>query len=107
MHALQRLRQAGPLQEMWRDHLLAGAHADVDAFDECVLVSLYPEANTACVAAFDAYYACLTDRRTFHAWTLDALVANLMTRTRASWVRQFHARYLDLDRLPELREGRR
>ena len=98
--ALQPLRQAGPLQQMWRDHLLAGAHANVDAFDDAIFVFLYPEANTACVGAVDAYHACLTDHRTFQAWTLDALVRNLMTRTDASWVRQFHKRYLDFDSLP-------
>lgn len=98
--SLQRLREPGALQQMWRDHLLVGAHADVDAFDDDIFVFLYPEVNTACAAAVDAYDTCLTDHRTFQAWTLDAVVANLMVRTRAGWVRQFHARYLDLDRLP-------
>ena len=98
--ALPRLQQPGPLQQMWRDHLLAGAHADVDGFDDAAFVFLYPEVNTACVAAVEAYQACLTNRRTFQAWTLDALVACLMRLTDAQWVPQFRARYLDLNRLP-------
>lgn len=99
--ALPRLHEAGPLQQMWRDHLLAGAHGDVDGFADGIFVFLYPELNTACAAAVAAYETCLTDTRTFQAWTLDAFVARLMARTGANWVRQFHARYLDLDRLPK------
>ena len=98
--ALARLQQAGPLQQMWRDHLLVGAHAHVDRFDDAAFVFLYPEVNTACAAAAAAYQAVLTDRGTFLAWTLDAFVACLMSLTDAQWVRQFHARYLDLGRLP-------
>ena len=98
--ALPRLRQAGPLQQMWRDHLLVGAHAHVDAFDNAAFVFLYPEVNTACAAAVKAYQAGLSDRRTFLAWTLDAFVACLMSLTDAQWVRQFHTRYLDFSRLP-------
>ena len=98
--ALECLQKPGPLQQMWRDHLLAGAHADVDGFDDAIFVFLYPEVNTPCAVAVDAYQGYLTDRRTFQAWTLDAFVASLMSHTNAQWVRQFHTRYLDLNRLP-------
>ena len=37
-----------PLQQIWRDHLLAGAHRSVDGFDEGIFVFLYPQGNTAC-----------------------------------------------------------
>lgn len=98
--ALARLRQPGPLQQMWRDHLLVGADRIVDGFDAGAFVFLYPEANTACAAAAAEYRNCLRDRTSFHAWTIDALAACLMFNSDAPWIRQFYARYLDLGRLP-------
>ena len=100
--ALPRLRKAGPLQQMWRDHLLVGVHAHEGAFDDAAFVFLYPEVNTDCCKAVEAYQAGLTDRRTFLPWTLDAIVACLMSLTDKEWVRQFHFRYLDLDRLRKM-----
>ena len=100
--ALPRFKKTGPLQQMWRDHLLVGAHARMDTFDDAAFVFLYPDANTACVAAVGAYQAGLTDRRTFLPWTLDAFVACLTSLTDAQWVRQFHTRYLGFNRLPPI-----
>ena len=97
--SLPLLRGGGRLQQVWRDHLLVGAHALNEGWDG-VFVLLYPEANTACAAAVEDYTACLSDTRTFQAWTLDALVACLMRRTDAQWVRDFRTRYLDMSRLP-------
>ena len=74
---LATLRQAGPLQQMWRDHLLVGAHHKVDGFDDACFVFLYPEVNTACAAAVAAYRHCLSDARTFEAWTLETFVSGL------------------------------
>ena len=96
---LPRLRQPGPLQQMWRDHLLVGAHKRVDQFNDAIFIFLYPEVNTACATAAGAYRKCLSDHRTYDAWTLDTLTACLMSHTDAAWVQQFYARYLDLDRL--------
>ena len=35
-----------PLQQVWRDHLLAGIHRIADGFEEGFFVFLYPEKNT-------------------------------------------------------------
>ena len=59
--ALPLLRQPGKLQQMWRDHLLVGAHRIVDKFDEAHWVFLYPEANTACSEAVIEYRNSLSD----------------------------------------------
>ena len=69
------LRKAGPLQQMWRDHLLAGAHRCVDGFDDGFFAFLFPAVNDACSAAVAAYSHCLNDVRTFAAWTLDGFVS--------------------------------
>ena len=98
--ALATLRRPGPLQQMWRDHLLVGSHREVDGFDESCFVFLYPEVNTACSSAVKSYTSCLSDLDTFAAWTLDDFVACLARHTDAEWVRLFRERYLDLSRLP-------
>ena len=98
--ALGQLRQPGPLQQMWRDHLLVGAHWMNDGFDAGTFVFLYPEVNTVCASAASEYQNCLRDQTSFIAWTIDAFVACLMFNSDARWIRQFYARYLDLGRLP-------
>ena len=97
---LATLRQAGPLQQMWRDHLLVGAHRQVDGFADACFVVLYPEVNTPCAQAVAAYRQCLSDARTFEAWTLETFVSRLRKHTDADWVQLFYDHYLDLSRLP-------
>ena len=101
---LEKLRQsrqkADGLQQMWRDHLLMGAHREVDGFDDACSVLLYPAVNTTCEAAVADYRHCLSDAGTFEAWTLEAFVACLRQHTDAAWGRLFYDRYLDLSRLP-------
>ncbi len=98
--AAARLR-AKPLQQVWRDHLLVGAHHHVDGFDDAFFAFLYPEGNTACVSAVGAYAGCLTDARSFQGWTLEGLVGALQAVSSASWLAEFHDRYLDVGRLPQ------
>ena len=94
------LRKPGPLQQMWRDHLLVGAHRMVDRFDEADFVFVYPEINTACSRAVELYRSCLVDCDTFEAWTLDRFVDCLARHSDAEWIALFHDRYLNMDRLP-------
>ena len=96
------LREPGSLQQMWRDHLLVGAHRKVNCFDEGTFVFLYPEVNDACSAAVADYRTCLKDRATFVAWTLDDFVACLRRHTEDDWVEAFYDRYLNLERLPAI-----
>ena len=102
---LDRLRQVGcrrvdGLQQMWRDHLLMGAHRQEDGFADACSVFLYPAVNTTCETAVAAYRQCLSDDRTFEAWTIESFVSCLRQRTDAEWVQLFYDRYLDLSRLP-------
>ena len=97
-------RRLGPkssLRELWRNHLLVGAHKIVDGFDAGAFVLLYPEVNTVYAAAACEYRNCLKrDQTSFIAWTIDALAASLMSYSDARWIRQFYKRYLELGRLP-------
>lgn len=89
-----------PLQQVWRDHLLVGAHQLVDGFEDALFVFLHPEGNTACSAVVQDYSQCLRDSRSFEGWTLERLVGHLMDHSDAEWVRAVHHRYLDFSRLP-------
>ncbi len=97
---LDLLREPGSLQQMWRDHLLVGAHRKVNGFAEGTFVFLYPAVNQACSVAVAAYRSCLKKRGTFAAWTLDDFVTCLRQHTDEDWVEVFYDRYLNLDRLP-------
>lgn len=96
-----------PLQQVWRDHLLAGSMLLPDAglgFSEGRFVFLYPRPNIPCQRAVDAYRECLSDSATFDAWTLEGLVADLRSEQVGSWVELVDARYLDWDRVGALLE---
>jgi len=96
---LPRLRER-PLQQVWRDHLLAGAHLGVDGFEDGFFAFLYPQGNTACSNAVEQYLQCISDSNTFQGWTLERLVASLTTHSSARWIQDLHHRYLDFSRLP-------
>ncbi|MCB9737711.1 MAG: hypothetical protein H6747_00470 [Deltaproteobacteria bacterium] len=91
-----------PLEQIWRDHLLAGALKAVDGYDEGGFAFLYPEGNTKCAAAVAAYQGCLTTSDGFMAWTMEAVVESLRRHTTASWVGAFFERYLDFSRIERL-----
>lgn len=95
------LLQRAPLQQLWRDHLLAGSMlADKDlGYSEGAFVVIYPAANPHCRAAVRAYRNCLINDATFDSWTLDEIVGILSLTTSAPWVRELYARYLDFSSL--------
>lgn len=85
-----------PLQQIWRDHLLAGSlllerRSD---FGEGIFVFLYPEQNDRCARAVALYRGCLTDTSTFRAWTLDEVVGVLRDLQAGAWLEAFADRYM-------------
>ena len=97
---IDRLQGPGRFVQMWRNHLLVGAHKIVDGFQHATFVFLYPEVNTDCALAASEYRQYLKDQSSFHALTMDTFVACLMFNSDASWIRKFYERYLDFGRLP-------
>jgi hypothetical protein len=93
--------RASPLQQIWRDHLLAGALVAGDAdYDEGAFVFLAPEENVACSRAVGRYREMLTSAETFVAWSLEGVVAALEAETGgAEWVGELGQRYLGEERL--------
>jgi hypothetical protein len=88
-----------PLEQIWRDHLLAGAILNVGDFKRGMFAILYPAGNEACAVAVARYRQCLSDSRTFAAWTLEDVWQAIRLETDAEWVRLFYERYLAFDKV--------
>lgn len=95
---LPRLREK-PLEQIWRDHLLAGSILQVDDFDDGFFVFLYPQDNLDCAKAVKDYRGCLYNSESFKTWTLEEVVAALRNHTQAAWIDSFVDRYLDFSKL--------
>ena len=93
-----------PLQQIWRDHLLVGAHRIVDSFEDGFFVFLYPEGNSACANAVQSYTECLREHSTFVSWTLEQLADSLSEHSSAQWITDFKTRYLDFSQVDHLIE---
>jgi hypothetical protein len=91
--------RAAPLQQVWRDHLLAGSLLVRGDYDLGAFVFLYPRDNAECHAAVTRYRTHLSSEATFAAWTLEEVVGALKAAGAGPWVQSFEARYLDWGRL--------
>lgn len=87
------------LQQIWRDHLLAGATRRADRYEDGLFVMLRPGDNAACAAAVAEYRSCLTEEETFAEWLLEDMILTLRVNTDAWWVELFHDRYLAFDKV--------
>jgi len=93
-----RLR-AQPLQQIWRDHLLAGIHRRVDDFGDGFFVFLSPRENEACHRAVTAYRQYLTCEASFIHWTLESMVEAIRQHCDEPWIAAFAHRYLAFEQL--------
>lgn len=91
--------RAKPLQQVWRDHLLAGSMLATGEWSRGEFVFLYPRDNERCQAVVTRYAECLTDDGTFAAWTLEGVVDAIRGETDDAWVDAFCSRYLAFDRV--------
>jgi hypothetical protein len=73
---LSDLRQK-PINQLWRDHMLAGSMLLTDSWAEGMFVVLYPAENSHAAAAIQKYQACLAGSSTFATWTLESFVLAL------------------------------
>jgi len=90
-----------PLQQIWRDHLLAGSLLmDREAgFDDGCFVFLYPKDNVRCAEAVEQYRGCLTSEESFAAWTLEEVVGALKDAGAGKWVHVLADRYLGFEKI--------
>lgn len=96
--------QFSPLQQIWRDHLLAGITRIEDGYDDGMFVILYPRDNPHVSTALDDYRAQLSNADSFAAWTMEGVVGKLRELSDAAWIDAFSDRYLAFDKI-DLRLG--
>ncbi|MDT8440833.1 MAG: hypothetical protein RQ723_04135 [Desulfuromonadales bacterium] len=93
-----RLRQA-PIQQIWRDHLLAGITLIEDGYVDGMFATLYPADNTHVSTALADYRQQLVNSDSFDAWTMEQFVTALRRHASASWIDVFEDRYLAFDKI--------
>jgi hypothetical protein len=93
-----RLRES-PYQQIWRDHLLAGAVRQADKYDDGIFVMLYPRANEHCHVAATNYTTFLSDGSTFACWLLEDVLNLLIAGTASTWPQKVFDRYCDFAKI--------
>lgn len=93
---------SSPLQQVWRDHLLAGITRVQDRYGDGLFVTLYPKDNIHVADALNAYTAQLTKRDSFEGWTLERFIGTLQQFSDAVWIEEFANRYLAFDKIDQL-----
>jgi len=90
------LLRSPPLEQLWRDHLLAGSLAldPASGFHHGTFAVVYPNGNTIVGAAVESYKSCLRDSTGFSAMTLEHLLEVIRRAGGGDWVREVQERYL-------------
>jgi hypothetical protein len=88
-----------PLQQIWRDHLLAGITREVDNYDDAMFVMLYPTENEHVRNAVTAYRRCLTDTSSFSDWTLEDVTCRIRAHSAPVWNDRFIDRHLSFEKI--------
>ena len=89
-----------PLEQIWRDHMLAGSMLLASSdWETGLYVFLYPAENEPCRAAVQLYTEYLSEGTTFDSVTLEAVVEGIEQETDASWIRALRERYLGWGKL--------
>ncbi len=88
-----------PLQQIWRDHLLAGITRIEDGYSDGLFVVLYPADNDHVATALREYGKQLVTSDSLDAWTLERFVAALRHHSSAPWIDIFANRYLAFDKI--------
>jgi hypothetical protein len=92
--AREKLRTA-PLEQFWRDHLLAGSMLlHDDSFAAGSFAVIYPSENEAVASGVSAYRAGLREDATFKAWTMERILEAMTAAGAGAWVEELRARYL-------------
>lgn len=90
-----------PLQQIWRDHLLAGIHKEVGDFEEGYFVFLYPRGNYACLASHWNYVDKLANEDSFLSWTVEEVLETIKKHTDQPWPDLVWDRYLDFEKIDQ------
>ena len=89
-----------PVEQIWRDHMLAGSMLLASSqWETGLYVFLYPQDNEPCRGAVQLYRDHLSDSRTFDSVTLERVVQTIEAEIDAVWIRELRARYTGWARL--------
>lgn len=91
--------KSSPLQQIWRDHLLAGITRIEDGYSDALFVILYPWDNPHVSAALSDYRMQLLNSDSFAAWTIEDVIGKLRDLSDATWIDAFSDRYLAFDKI--------
>jgi len=94
-----------PLEQIWRDHLLAGAMLASGRWKSGLYVFLYPDGNVHCSRAATAYAECLTDRGTFDTLSLERFIEVTGRHTNEAWIADVRDRYVGWEKVDVLLNG--
>ena len=98
--------QTSPLEQIWRDHLLAGSllrsPKPKDDFKDGFFVFLFPHDNLHCQEAVKQYKQCLTIDRTFQSWTLEDVAKVIEEETNENWIDDLIDRYLNFGKIDKM-----
>jgi hypothetical protein len=91
---------SAPLEQFWRNHLLAEATFDKDGYDDFLSVVLYPAENNFVKNAATTYRACLTPgTASFTTWTLEDFTNTVRVHCKEKWIDLFIDRYLAFEKI--------
>ena len=99
------LLRGQPLQQIWRDHLLAGSLLGAEDFADGFFGFLYPQRNDFCSQAIGEYLKCLSEQDTFVAWTIEDVCNTIKSHLKQSWIVEFQDRYLDFEKIARALQG--
>ena len=88
-----------PLQQICRDHLLAGSLLGAGDFADGFFGFLYAQLNEFCSRAVEEYLECLSGQDTFMAWTLEDVCTSVASEIQQGWIVEFQDRYLNFEKL--------
>jgi len=94
-----------PLEQIWRDHLLAGAMLASGVWKSGLYVFLHPDGNVHCARAAATYAECLTSRESFDTLTLERFVEVVQHHVRDGWATDLRERYLGWEQIDALLSG--
>ena len=97
--------QLSPLEQIWRDHLLACSllYSPKDDFKDGFFVFLFPKDNLHCQKAVEQYKQCLANNRTFQSWTLERVAEVIKQNTKKKWIDDLIDRYLNFRKIENYR----
>ncbi len=100
--------QRPPLEQIWRDHLLAGSllYSVRDGFKDGFFVFLSPRQNLHCKDAMKRYKQCLTIDRTFQSWNLENVAEVIKQNTKNQWIDEVIDRYLNFEKIEKQAENK-